>query len=379
LVAGSDVGAAIARAPAGSVICLSAGGYPQVNLTSTPDLNAAGPDIVVQPVAGQTASVAGMALELVHHVQFVGLSITAPVLVMQGDSYLDFERNDIGNSVQGFYFYGWDGYSIDHITVNANTIHDIQTTDANNIDSCTAGGGMGLCAIGNVTSFSITNNTFNNIGADYLSGAGNNFVVDHNTFSNSLKNQLTGTASTNDHQDLWQIYQSADGVTFTNNVARNTGTDESLLLQRSTAIKNVTIRNNLFDHSSNGYDVQIYPIQGLTFTYNTFIANGYGVLFRTADSSDPGATCSNYNVTHNILTTPTKSGSAISVQDPTCGTYDYNVTQDRSARGRNSIRRWRPRFADRTWYQPVCLRVAAGYRTSGAATLSQCGRRRKRK
>jgi hypothetical protein len=106
----------------------------------------------------------------------------------------------------------------------------------------------------------------------------------------------------------------------------------------------------------------LYPVQGLTFSYNTFIGNGYGVLFRDADSSDPGAVCSNYNVSHNIFTSPTVSGTAVNAQpnSAACGGFDYNVSQDPSATGRNSIVNWTPKWADTTWYQELGLPFQSG-------------------
>ncbi|HUC07031.1 MAG TPA: hypothetical protein VMR96_02995, partial [Solirubrobacterales bacterium] len=179
------------------------------------------------------------------------------------------------------------------------------------------------------------------------------WVVDRNTF---LGPSLLGDHE--DHQDLWQIFGGGRDVTFTNNVARNTGTQESLLFQEGT-FRKVVVENNLFDHDSRGYTCQIYQSSGLVFAHNTIVGSRWGCLFRDEASSPAG---SRYRVHHNVFA-ETRDGGDVSTEGRAdgWGLYDYNVSSDSSAGGPHSLRRWSPRWQGTTTYAPLGLPFAAGY------------------
>jgi hypothetical protein len=186
------------------------------------------------------------------------------------------------------------------------------------------------------------------------SASPNDFTVDGNTF---LGPSLLG--SHQDHQDLWQIFGGGRNIRFTNNVARNTETQESLLFQEG-AFSDVVIENNLFDHDSRGYTCQLYQSSGLVFRDNTIVDSHWGCLFRDLESSAVG---SGYLVDHNVFT-DTEASVDVSTEGRAdeWGTYDYNVSSDGSASGAHSVRNWTPSWVDPTSYVPVGLPFTAGYR-----------------
>jgi hypothetical protein len=179
------------------------------------------------------------------------------------------------------------------------------------------------------------------------------WVVDHNTF---LGPSLLGDHE--DHQDLWQIFGGGRDIRFTNNVARHTGTQESLLFQEG-AFRKVVVENNLFDHDSRGYTCQIYQSDGLVFRRNTVVGSRWGCLFRDLAEAPPG---SRYRVERNVFA-ETSDAPDVSAEGRAggWGVYDYNVSSDGSAWGPHSLRRWKPAWVNTTGYQPLRLPFAAGY------------------
>ncbi len=200
----------------------------------------------------------------------------------------------------------------------------------------------------------IRGNTIKSTASDYIQSATPvHWVVDSNTF---LGPSLLGDHE--DHQDLWQIFGGGRDLRFTNNVARHTGTQESLLFQEG-AFAKVVVENNLFDHDSRGYTCQIYQASGLVFRHNTIVGSRWGCLFRDLASSSPG---SGYRVERNVFA-DTSDGGDVSTEGraATWGNYDYNVSSDGSAGGRHSLRHWQPSWVDTTTYEPRQLPFAAGY------------------
>ncbi len=169
-----------------------------------------------------------------------------------------------------------------------------------------------------------------------------------------------------EHQDLWQIYGGGSDIAFTNNVARGTGTAQSLLFQLAypgSHFSNVTVANNLFDHETQGYSCQIFQSAGLTFRANTVVGSRYGCLFR----DDPGYPAgSGYEVDHNIFGAATGSADVgVEGRAAQWGRFDHNVSLDGSATGSGSVRHWDPRWENMHDYVPLGLPFAAGYRPSG--------------
>ena len=187
------------------------------------------------------------------------------------------------------------------------------------------------------------------------------FTVDRNTF---LGPTLVGSHP-QEHQDLWQIFGGGTNIAFTNNVARNTGTHESLLFQEGD-FRDVRVENNLFVHDSRGYTCQIYQSAGLVFRDNTVVGSRPGAACfathrRRQARASPG---SDYRVDHNIFV-GTKGNADLSTEGRAAawGTYGYNVSS-RTARpsARTASANWQPRWANEIDYPPLGLPIEAGYR-----------------
>jgi hypothetical protein len=344
---GANVATAIRSARGGMTLCLRGGSYPTIflgNLDKTPPLT-------VRAVKGAQAKVDGIELENASGLRFTGLHLTEGVSVSPGGSRLAFLDNQITGQ-RGIYMFGdyREGKRISNVLIAGNTIHDIQYSGKQE-----TGYGYGIEGVGDARHVVVSENTIQSTASDYLQSASPvDWLVDHNTF---LGPSLLG--SHEDHQDLWQIFGGGTNITFTNNVARDTETQESLLFQEG-HFENVVVENNLFDHDSRGYTCQIYQSTGLVFRDNTIVGSHWGCLFRDLSSAAPG---SGYAVDHNIFV-GTAEGGGISTEGRAAswGTYDYNVSDDSSAGGAHSVRNWKPTWADATNYVPSGLAFEAGYR-----------------
>jgi hypothetical protein len=343
----SGLPAAIGAASAGAVICLNSGSY-SASLTQ---VNKSGL-VTVQPAAGQTPTISYSLLNQARNIRFQGLHFTGGIEILGPASFIQFAGNEFSGPF-GIHANGQQASNKSKVTdvlIEGNNLHDLDYTGGQGTAN-----GYGVTASNGVERFTIKGNTIKSPASDYLQSASPvDFVVDHNTF---LGPSLLG--SHQDHQDLWQVFGGGTNVTFTNNVARNTQTQESLLFQEG-SFKNVVVTNNLFDHDSRGYSCQIYQSTGLVFRSNTIIGSHWGCLFRDLASSAAG---SGYQVDHNIFV-GTDEGGDISTEGRagSWGAYDWNVSEDGSASGANSVRNWKPSWVNTTSYQPVGLPFVAGYR-----------------
>jgi Bacterial TSP3 repeat/Right handed beta helix region len=347
LSTGANLSNAVSSAAGGAVICLSGGSY-SLNVTKANKSSM----VTIRPSAGAAASLGYSMLNQATNLRFQGLKFTGGIEALGPASKLQF----VGNEFVGpFGFHGngqqqSNGTEVTDVLFEGNYLHDLDYTGSQGTAN-----GYGLTASNGVSRFTVTNNTIKSTASDYLQFASPNTVtIDHNTF---LGPSLLGSHV--DHQDLVQIFGGGKNVTFTNNVARNTETQESLLFQEG-AFSNVVIENNLFDHDSRGYTCQLYQSSGMVFRDNTVVGSHWGCLFRDLGSSAPG---SGYQIDHNIFTN-TAEGSDVSTEGRAAswGTYDYNVSKDGSASGSHSVRNWSPSWSNTTDYTPLGLPFAAGYR-----------------
>ena len=347
LSSGANLSTAVSSAAAGAVICLNSGSY-SVNVTKANKSSL----VTIQPAAGASPTLSYSMLNQATNLRFQELKFTGGIEALGPASKLQFVDNEF---VGPFGFHGngqaqSNGTEVTDVLFDGNYLHDLDYTG----NQGTANG-YGVTASNGVSRFTITNNTIKSTASDYLQFASPNTVtIDHNTF---LGPSLLGSHV--DHQDLVQIFGGGTNVTFTNNVARNTQTQESLLFQEG-AFSNVVIENNLFDHDSRGYTCQLYQSSGMIFRNNTVVGSHWGCLFRDLASSAPG---SGYQVDHNVFT-DTAEGSDVSTEGRagSWGTYDYNVSSDNSASGSHSVRNWSPSWLDTTNYVPQGLAFSAGYR-----------------
>jgi hypothetical protein len=306
-------------------------------------------------VPGAKPRVPGIELEDVSGLKFVALRITDEgVSVSPNGSRLAFIANDITGK-RGIYFFGdyRIGLSVSGVRIERNQIHDLDYSGTQE-----SGYGYGIEGVGDARHVVVAHNTIRSTASDYIQSASPvDWRVDGNTF---LGPSLLGSHA--DHQDLWQIFGGGTDVSFTNNVARNTETQESLLFQEG-AFANVVVTNNLFDHDSLGYTCQIYQSSGLRFRRNTIVGSRWGCLFRDESSEPPGG---GYRVERNIFV-ETSDGPGISTEGQAdgWGTYAENVSDDGSASGPGSVRRWKPRWWNQASYRPRGLPFPAGYHGSG--------------
>jgi nitrous oxidase accessory protein NosD len=347
LRAGANVSQAIERAGDGDVVCLGEGSYGEIELTRVNKQ----PAVTVRSGPGGRATVDGITLTDPVGLHFVDLKIRDGVTVTPSAANLAFLDNDISGPT-GIYMFGdyRIGKRIENTRIEGNRIHDIDYTGTQG-----AGYGYGIEGVGEVRGMTIRDNTIQSTASDYIQSATPvNWVVDGNTF---LGPSLL--ADHEDHQDLWQIFGGGHRIRFTNNVARDTETQESLLFQEG-AFSDVVVENNLFDHDSRGYTCQIYQSSGLVFRDNTVVGSHWGCLFRDQPDEPPG---SGYQVERNVFA-DTQEGADISTEGRAgdWGSYDYNVSSDSSARGPHSLRRWKPSWTGPTSFEAERLPFAAGYR-----------------
>jgi parallel beta helix pectate lyase-like protein len=342
---GANVADAVSSASGGDVICLE-GSYERVSIDGAHK----SPPVTVRSGSNGRATVAGISLTDPSGLRFMALDITSGTTVTPSGTNIQFIDNDI-TGVAGIYMFGdyRIGDQISDVLIEGNNIHDLDYSGHQD-----TGYGYGIEGVGEIRNMTIRNNTIKSPASDYIQSATPiDWVVDHNTF---LGPSLLGDHE--DHQDLWQIFGGGENIVFTNNVARNTETQESLLFQEG-AFANVDIENNLFDHDSRGYTCQIYQSSGLVFRTNTIVGSHWGCLFRDLATSPPG---SGYEVDHNVFA-GTEDSVDVSEEGRAgdWGIYDYNVSSDNSAEGLHSVRNWSPSWSNTTNYGPLGLPFAAGF------------------
>jgi hypothetical protein len=347
LSSGGNLSNAISSASSGAVICLNSGSY-GANVTKANKSSM----VTVKAAAGASPTLGYSMLNQATNLRFEGLHFTGGIEALGPSSQLQFIDNEFSGPF-GIHTNGQaasNGSKVTDVLVDGNNMHELDYSG----NQGTANG-YGVTASNGVARFTITDNTIKSPASDYIQFASpDTVVIDHNTF---LGPSLLG--SHQDHQDLVQIFGGGKNIAFTNNVARHTETQESLLFQEG-AFSNVTIENNLFDHDSRGYTCQLYQSTGMIFRNNTVVGSHWGCLFRDLASSGAG---SGYQVDHNVFT-DTEAGADISTEGRAggWGTYDYNVSSDNSAGGSHSVRNWSPSWLDTTNYVPSGLAFAAGYR-----------------
>jgi hypothetical protein len=347
LSSGANLSSAISAASAGAVICLGTGSYSanvsKANKTSM---------VTVKPAAGASPTLGYSMLNQATNLRFEDLHFTGGIEALGPSSQLQFVGNEFSGPF-GIHTNGQaasNGSKVTDVVISGNSMHELDYTGTQGTAN-----GYGITASNGVARFTITGNTIKSPASDYIQFASpDTVVIDRNVF---LGPSLLG--SHQDHQDLVQIFGGGKNIAFTNNVARNTQTQESLLFQEG-AFSNVRIENNLFDHDSRGYTCQLYQSTGMIFRNNTVVGSRWGCLFRDLASSAAG---SGYQIDHNVFT-DTTDGADVSTEGRAggWGTYDYNVSSDNSASGSHSVRNWSPSWLDTINYVPQGLGFTAGYR-----------------
>ena len=344
---GANLSNAISNAASGAVLCLE-GGFWSFNISNVDKSST----VTVSSAEGTMASLGHSQLSKSSKLRFQDLHFTDGVDLLGSSAEIEI----LNNEFTGEYGVRANGEDASHHTavtsvlIEGNKLHDLDFTGSEGV-----AGGYGMTLVNGVERFTIRDNTIKSVANDYIQSASPvDFTVDGNTFLGPSLREGRGEI----HQDLWQIFGGGDDIVFTNNVARNTGTNESLLFQEG-AFHNVQVENNLFVNDSDGYTCKIYQQQGFVFRDNTIVDSHWGCLFQYRTTEPAG---SGYEVDHNIFV-GTEDNPGISTESGVShwGTFDYNVSDDGSADEPHSISNWHPEWVDTTSYSPKGLPFAAGY------------------
>ncbi len=344
---GANLSTAISSAASGAMLCLEGGSW-SFNLS---DVDKASP-VTVRSAEGTTASLGHSQLDTSSNLRFEGLHFTGGVDLLGASSHIEILDSEFTGEY-GIHANGEAqhmGTAVTDVLIEGNYLHGFDFSGSEGVT-----GGYGITVVNGVEHFTIRENTIESVANDYIQSASPvDFTVDGNTF---LGPSLRYTHP-EVHQDLWQIFGGGDDIVFTNNVARNTGTNESLLFQEG-AFHNVQVENNLLVNDSDGYTCKIYQQQGLVFRDNTIVDSHWGCLFQYRTSEPPG---SGYEVDHNVFV-ETEDGPGISTESGVSpwGTFDYNVSDDGSADEAHSVPSWEPKWVNTVDYSPEGLPFAAGY------------------
>ncbi len=344
---------ALANATSGDVLCLRAGNYPGARIPAATSREPSNVTITSAP-GGSAVFTGELAFDGAKHLRIEGLNFRSGLAFTPAASDVEVVGNDL-TGPGGIFFFGDPGQQgrVESVLIEDNHIHDIAYTGPQAVYR-----GYGIKSIGSQRDFTVRDNTIESVAADYIqTDQANDWTVEGNTF---LGPSLVA-GHPEEHQDLWQIYAGGRDIVFSHNVARDTGTSQSLLFQLTypgDRFSDVTVVDNLFDRDSRGYSCQIYQADGLLFRENTVVGSRWGCLFRDDDRYPPG---SGYRVERNVFAAREGSDMGVEGRAGNWGTYDYNVTADETAIGPHSLRDWVPAWGNSVDYQPLGLPFEAGY------------------
>lgn len=364
---GARLAPALARTRPGRTLCLRPGRYPGQRVPAA----ATGYDrFVTVRAAGRGAPVFGgeVAFEGARRLRLAGLAFRAGLRfspAAAGVQVLDSDFSGEG----GIFLYGDPGLGgeVRGVLIRGNRIHDIDYRGPQGEYA-----GYGIKGIGAQGAVTVRGNTIARVAADYIQ---TDFADRWRVLGNTFLGPSLAGSHPHEHQDLWQVYAGGRRMVFAGNVARGTGTSQSLLFQLTypgDSFAGVRVRNNLFVRDSGGYSCQIYQARGLAFEGNTVVGSRYGCALRRDRRYPDG---SGYRVERNVFAA-TAEGADLGLEPGVrgWGRFARNVSSDRSATGPGSLRRWRPRWADRRDYLPLGLPFAAGYRSSRASAAGSDSR-----
>jgi hypothetical protein len=368
LAPGADLEAALERAAPGSTLCLRAGRYQGTRI----DKEATDKDsyVTVRPLPGKAATIVGeLAFEHARHIRLRGLKFTGGVAFTPAATHVQLVGNEV-TGPRGIFLFGDSrvGGATRDVLIEGNFIHDVDYDGEQGTYD-----GYGIKSIDLQRKVTVRGNTIESVAADYIqTDKATEWTVERNRF---LGPSLAA-AHPQEHQDLWQIYAGGTDIRFSENVARRTGTSQSLLFQMTYPgdhFARVQVVGNLFDHDSLGYTCQIYQADGLLFRANTIVGSHWGCLFRDEAGLPAG---SRYRVAHNIFA-ETSDGAGVGFEGRAgdWGYFDRNVSDDGSATGGHSFPNWKPAWANRVDYRPLRLPLPAGYRPPADCGIAGKARR----
>jgi hypothetical protein len=383
---GANIQGALSQATAGTVVCLNTGNYGKVTLAGI----APPGNVTLAPAPGATVTFVDLTLtgSPSSNLTIQGFFIPGGVADDTGTpGGLVFQYNTVSHVAQGYAFYfdaGGNGNGgtqtgvqilhnqIDHVgeclAVTRGTDQERAFTFSGNV--CGPGIGYGdtqstqpghYIEIGGITGVTVDNNAF--LGP-----------ADPNVATVGL------------HLNVFHIFGDASNIDFSNNILWHTQTIGQALLIQQGHFDSVTINNNLdvedpacdaSNSNCQSYSFWTADVHGLSFQNNTVVDSYYGVLLTESQTSQDYNGGTGYTFAHNIAV-GTANGPDLSYGECSSScVFDYNVTNDGSARQAGSthnVVNWKPNWTSISWtptipysrppagyYQPTGLPFAAGY------------------
>ena len=373
---GANLEQALSHASGGQVLCLTAGSYGASNEIDLSGINPSS-NVILQPAPGAVVSLGWLNMTGSNqNLTVQGFSLVGGVSLTDAASNVVFQFNQItGNqgAGSGFYFYG-DGKQQTNIQVLYNQMDHLAPPDLS-----PTGAGQCVTVVGTDTlehNFTISHNVCGPGIGNHLTQVGgvDGLIEDYNTF---LGPAAPEALSTQQHNNVLQLFGDADNVDFSHNVIRDTDSRGQTILIQSGQFSNIKVTNNLIAEdpscmtnvNCHSYAFSNCAASGFNFSYNTIVDSYWGVLL---DNNAGDSACTsedgNQTVTHNIFATPDgkPNGNDIGFGDQGVSgvTFDFNVTQDASAKqtgSSNFVINWKPSWTDKTSYVPAGLKFAAGY------------------
>ncbi len=326
---------ALGVAPPGAVVDVRGGPYPRLeaNEFSRPAY------VTLRGRAGEAVTLAGVDIRNSDHLRLEAFRIDGRFEVLESARDLQVVGNELSRQRSGMFLFGWEGQQVRDVLIERNLIRDIDYTGEQG-----TGEGYGIQLTGSISHVTIRDNTIQSVAEDYIQGGGSHITVERNRFLGPGLRYTHPQA----HADLWQIFAPSEHITFRNNVVRDTGTNNGILIQFSGQTqphRDVTIENNAIYNGSDGYDMTVMNTQGLRIVNNTFVGSRWGVALRRDPIVDDG---SGYVVVNNIF--DASEGDPFSMEEP-WGREDHNLIRSRgdavpSALGPHDVIAADPGFVD---------------------------------
>jgi hypothetical protein len=376
-MSGSAIAATIVAANDGDTICMSEGSYPQIVVNGATHQGY----VTVRPAPGATVTVDGMEVANSSFLRFEGLRMTEGFNMRDSSSGAshdyEFVEDRFEEPLYGIVLYGGSS-PVKKVLIEGNYMRRVHLEKPEVEGKCSAGYAQGQ----DVTMYyaegvRIAHNTFKEAAWHYIQGGSEGpegVDVEHNLFEGHIMMNCS-------HLNIWQIWSGGENDTFKDNIAlgengQQAATDGVIFengagsVECNVKMKNSVIENNLFVNAATSYELQIYTTEGATIKNNTVVGSEYG----TALLTEHCGAGSNYTMTHNIDVEDKGTGNDFNFGacTGTC-TFDYNVSQDKSASSAHSVTEWAPKWTATVWspatepsrptgfYVPTGLSVEAGY------------------
>jgi hypothetical protein len=373
----SALASSLVSAADGSTVCLAGGSYPLIHVVGA----AHKAYVTVRPAPGATVTVDGMEVANSSFLRFEGLRMTEGFNMRDSSSGAshdyEFVEDRFEEPLYGIVLYGGSS-PVKKVLIEGNYMRRVHLEKPEVEGKCSAGYAQGQ----DVTMYyaegvRIAHNTFKEAAWHYIQGGSEGpegVDVEHNLFEGHILMNCS-------HLNIWQIWGGGENDTFKDNIAlgengQQAATDGVIFengagsVECNVKMKNSVIENNLFVNAATSYELQIYTTEGATIKNNTVVGSEYG----TALLTEHCGAGSNYTMTHNIDVEDKGTGNDFNFGacTGTC-TFDYNVSQDKSASSAHSVTEWAPKWTATVWspatepsrptgfYVPTGLSVEAGY------------------